>query len=91
MAKSNKVFVFFNCDENKNESSMNIFYNHAVFKDTKTSRKALWKKIKEENLADRVKIEPENLKDVETIILDGDPEEASNFIMFGAIKSLDCF
>lgn len=91
MAKSNKVFVFFNCDENKNESSMNIFYNHAVFKDTKTSRKALWKKIKEENLADRIKIEPENLKDVESIILDGDPEEAGNFIMFGAIKSLDCF
>ena len=91
MAKSNKVFVFFNCDEHKNESSMNIFYNHAVFKDTKTSRKALLKKIKEENLADRIKISNENFKDVETIILEGDPVEASNFIMFGAIKSLDCF
>ncbi|MBQ6976007.1 MAG: hypothetical protein IJS81_00270 [Selenomonadaceae bacterium] len=91
MAKSTKVFVFFNCDENKNESSMNIFYNHAVYKDTKTSRKALFKKVKEENLADRIKIAQENFKDVEASILEGDPAEASNFIMFGAIKSFDCF
>ena len=91
MAKSNKVFVFFNCDENKNESSMNIFYNRAVYKDTKTSRKILWKKIKEEQLADRVQISPEDFKEVETLILEGDPIAASGLIKFGAIKSLDCY
>lgn len=90
-SKYTKVFVFFNCDENKNESSMNIFYNHAVYKDTKNSRKALWKKIKEEHLADRIQIAQENFKIVEAIILDGDPVEASNLIKFGAIKSFDCF
>ncbi|MBR5912878.1 MAG: hypothetical protein IKZ58_00725 [Selenomonadaceae bacterium] len=91
MAKNNKVFVFFNCDENKNESSMNIFYNHAVYKDTKASRKNLWKRIKEENLADRIQISQENIVEVETIIMDGDPTFASEYMKFGAIKSLDCF
>mgnify|MGYP006872974016 CR=1 FL=1 len=70
---------------------MNIFYNHAVYKDTKTSRKNLWKRIKEENLADRVQISQENLQEVEMMIMDGDPTLASEFIKFGAVKSLDCF
>ena len=29
-----RAFIFFNCDENKSEQSMNIFYNHIVYKDT---------------------------------------------------------
>ena len=70
---------------------MNIFYNHAVYKDTKTSRKALWKRIKEENLADRIQISQENFKEVETLITEGDPTLASEYMKFGAIKSFDCF
>ena len=91
MAKPSRVFVFFNCDENKSESSMNIFYNHEVFKDTKTSRKALWKKVKEENLAERIKINANDFQEVETRILVGDPNAASELIKFGAIKTFDCF
>ena len=30
MAKAGKVFIFFNCDTEKSEASMNIFYNRAV-------------------------------------------------------------
>ena len=37
MAKPGKAFIFFNCDADKSEASMNIFYNHAVYKDTKSS------------------------------------------------------
>lgn len=70
---------------------MNIFYNHAVYKDTKTSRKNLWKRIREENLADRIQISQENIQEVETLIMDGDPTLASEYMRFGAIKSLDCF
>ena len=91
MAKSSRVFVFFNCDENKSIPSMNIFYNHAVYKDTKTSRKALLKKIKEENMADRVEIKTADIKEVEFLVTEGDPVEASQFIKFGAVKTLDCF
>ena len=91
MAKAANVFVFFNCDGNKSESSMNIFYNNAVYKDTKTSRKALWKKIQEEQNENRVQIPLDKVEEVEKIILEGDPVEASNFIQFGAIKAIECF
>jgi len=53
MAKASNVFVFFNCDGDKNESSMNVFYNNKVYKDTKTSRKVLLKKVMEELEAKR--------------------------------------
>ena len=91
MAKAGKVFIFFNCDAAKSEASMNIFYNHAVYKDTKTSRKNLWKKVKEEYGAERVQIAAENLKAVELAITEGDPISAGDLIQFGAIRAIDCY
>ncbi len=91
MAKAANVFVFFNCDEAKNESSMNFFYNHAVYKDTKTSRKTLLKKIQGELDEKRIQIDEGNMAEVERLILDGDPVEAGNLIRFGAIKVAECY
>ena len=91
MAKPGKAFIFFNCDAAKNESSMNIFYNRAVYKDTKTSRKNLWKKIKEEYGAERIQIASDNLPAVELAITEGDPVAASDFIQFGAIRAVECY
>lgn len=91
MAKPGKAFVFFNCDADKSEASMNIFYNRAVYKDTKTSRKNLWKKVKEEYGAERIQIDADNLYTVERAITEGDPVEASEYIRFGAIRALDCY
>ncbi len=91
MAKPGKVFIFFNCDAQKSEASMNIFYNRAVYKDTKTSRKNLWKKIKEEYGAERIQIAPENLKAVELAVTEGDPVKAGDFIQFGAIREVECY
>lgn len=85
-----KVFVFFNCDENKTESSMNIFYNNVTYKDTKISRKRLLNKIKSESLAGRVEISEENLPKVEDTIINGNPEDAGQFIKFGTVKTFDC-
>lgn len=91
MAKPSKVFIFFNCDANKSEASMNIFYNSAVYKDTKTSRKNLWKKVKEEFGAERIQIAADKLHDVEFAITEGDPVSASDFMQFGAIRAVDCY
>ena len=91
MAKPGKVFIFFNCDADKSEASMNLFYNRLVYKDTKTSRKNLWKKIREEYDADRIQIATDDLQDVERAITEGDPVEAGNFIRFGAIRAFDCY
>lgn len=91
MAKVGKAFIFFNCDAAKSESSMNIFYNRAVYKDSKTSRKNLWKKVKEEYGAERIQIASDNLPAVELAITEGDPVAASDFIQFGAIRAVDCY
>ena len=91
MAKPGKVFIFFNCDADKSEGSMNVFYNRAVYKDTKTSRKNLWKKVKEEYGAERIQIATDKLADVELAITEGDPVTASDLIQFGAIRAFECY
>ena len=91
MAKPGKAFIFFNCDATKSEASMNIFYNHTIYKDTKSSRKNLWKRVKEEYGAERIQIATDDLPVVEQTITEGDPVEAGNFIQFGAIRAFDCY
>lgn len=87
---ANKVFVFFNCDAEKTEESMNIFYNDVTYKDTLISRRRLFLKIKTEKDAGRVQVAEENLAKVEEIITKGNPVDASKFITFGAIKEFKC-
>lgn len=91
MPTPKKAFVFFNCDEQKSEQSMNIFYNGVVYRDLKTARQLLWKKIRDEIAAERVFVDDENISELRTMILEGDPTEASALIKFGAIKTVDCF
>ena len=87
-----RAFIFFNCDSEKSERSMNIFYNHVVYKDTQASRKLLWSKVQNERREERIKIADENLAEVKRIIIeDEDPTKASEFMQFGAIKIIDCF
>ena len=91
MPTSKKAFIFFNCDENKSEASMNIFYNGVVYRDLTTARKLLWKKIREELGAEKIFIDENDLSTVRKMILEGDPTEASALIKFGAIKTVECF
>ncbi len=90
-AEPKTAFVFFNCDENKSEQSMNIFYNRIVYRDLTTARKLLWKKIREELGAEKIFIDENDLPTVRQMILTGDPTEASTLIKFGAIKTVECF
>ena len=56
MATEKKVYVFFNCDEEKTEKSMNIFYNKTIYNDTKKARKELLAKVEDEVAAGRVHV-----------------------------------
>lgn len=89
-ASAKKVYVFFNCDEEKSETSMNIFYNKEVFKDTKTSKKLLWNKVLEEVKEGRVQIADENLKAAQEAVTNGDPCDASQYLHYGEIVELLC-
>ena len=57
--KEKKVYVFFNCDEEKSQTSMNIFYNSTVYGDTKKARKELLAKVS----AAIMEGDPSNAKD----------------------------
>ena len=85
-----KVYVFFNCNEEKTESTMNIFYNSVTYKDTPLSRKRLLQKVKTEFKNGIVKIAENDWAKIEELILKGNPEDASEFIRYGAIKAFKC-
>ena len=72
-----KAYLFFNCDEEKSEESMNVFYNKEAFRDTKTARKALWTKIQTE------------VEAAKEAVMTGDPCEASQYLHFGNIVAID--
>ena len=83
-AKKTYAYVFFNCDDGKNQASMNIRYNNEIFADKAASRKALLEKVLSEAKAGRV-----NLADkerVQEIILKGEPAEASVYMQYGTIE-----
>ena len=80
------VYVFFNCNDNKDFHSMNIRYNNEVFADSPSGRKALFQKVKDEVAAGRVNVADK--KAVEQDILKGDPTEATNKLQYGDIERL---
>ena len=84
-----KAYVFFNC--NAEESNLDIFYNHEIYRDVQVSRKALWAKIQAELTAGRIQIAEENMDAVKDAILAGEPTDAGQYITYGAIRSFDCF
>ena len=86
-ATTKKAYVFFNCDEEKSEKSLNIFYNNEVFRDTK---KALWAKVLEEVEAGRVQSADENLKAAQEAVTNGNPCDASQYLHFGEIVEVLC-
>lgn len=89
--RSSKVaYIFFNCDAEKSQRSMNIFYNHEIYRDTQASRKALWQKIQAEQDAERIQIADADLTSVRTAILESNPAEASRYMRFGAIETVAC-
>ena len=83
-AKKTYAYVFFNCDDGKNQTSMNIRYNHEIFADKATSRKKLLEKVTEEVKAGRVNLADKEL--VAEAILNGDPRDASRYMQYGTIE-----
>lgn len=83
--KEKNAFIFFNCDEAKSQTSMNVFYNQTIYHDTKKARKLLLEKVTAELSAGRIHIESGDLEAVHDAILTGDPTAATDCIKFGAI------
>ena len=80
------VYIFFNCNDNKDAHSMNARYNNEVFADTAAGRKALLQKVKDEVAAGRVNVSDKSA--VEQDILKGEPTDASSKMQFGDIERM---
>jgi hypothetical protein len=85
--KEKKAFVFFNCDEEKSQTSMNVFYNSTFYSETKKARKELLTKVEEELKEGRIQIAEENKAKVEASIMEGNPADAGKFITYGSIEA----
>ena len=85
--KEKKAFVFFNCDEEKSQTSMNVFYNSTFYSETKKARKELLAKVEDELKEGRIQIAEENKAKVEASIMEGNPADASKFITYGSIEA----
>jgi hypothetical protein len=85
--KEKKAFVFFNCDEEKSQTSMNVFYNSTFYSETKKARKELLAKVDEELKEGRIQIAEENKAKVDAAIMEGEPENASQYITYGTIAA----
>ena len=83
------VYLFFNCNENKEFHSMNVLHNHEAYSNSSSGRKALWEKICKETEANRI-----NLFDVDAIkeaIIKGNPQDANEYILYGYIQKMEYF
>ena len=81
-------YMFFNCDEQKSATSMNVKYNNVVYR-CRNGRRALWKKIKEEIAAGRIFVDEQLRSTVRVHILEGNPEDINDFILYGNIVKLN--
>lgn len=86
MANVKHAYVFFNCDEEKTQKTMNIFYNQTIYQATKKARKELLAKVEEEIAAGRINVAEDQMDAVSKAILDGEPTDASQYIQYGAIE-----
>lgn len=90
-AKKAIAYIFFNCDDAKSHTSMNIFYNREIFRDTQVGRKALWKKVSSEIDAGHVKASDADCTAAKTAILEGNPAEAGQYLQFASIEEVTCY
>lgn len=77
-------YIFFNCNENKDHTSMNILHNSIVCEDTQEGKAALWMIICREIMFNRVKASIKYSK-LEKIVKYGLPENAAQYLTYGNI------
>ena len=87
--KSSIIHIFFNCDENKFPYSMNILYNDIAYEDSIEGRELLLDRLVKENIACKIRIRKEDIMKVKSIILSGKPSDASQYIKYGSIVSVN--
>lgn len=86
MSKKNRcAFEFYNCDADRTHSSMNPIYEKNVYRDTRDSRRKLWKRIKTECEMKNIAIKDSDMSQVRFNIMNGSPVDANKYMTYGVI------
>ena len=79
------TYLFLHCDVWKSYKSMNPVEIDVIFRDTKTSRIALWHTIKAAINDKEVEVDSNDLAKVRDYVINGNPVDANDFINYGVI------
>lgn len=88
MSKMKKIrcaYEFFNCDENRTHTSMNPLYEQNVYRDTRDSRRKLWKRIKTEYENHNIVIDEKNMNTIRKMIMEDSPSKVNDYMKYGII------
>lgn len=91
LACVDRVHIFFNCDENKSEQSINICYNDKAYGDTPAGRAKLLDRVLEEETKKSIFINSDDLQKVKEIITNGAPVDASQYLKYGCIRTINVY
>lgn len=86
--RENISWMFFNCDALASNESIKPAYNPIVYR-KRAGRRALWRKINEEINENSINIENKDIPKVRKAVLEGNPVEANEYMMYGFILTLE--
>ena len=64
---------------------MNPLYEKNVYRDTRDSRRKLWKRIKTEYANHNIVIDENNMNTVRKMIIEGSPSQVNDYMKYGVI------
>lgn len=82
-----KVWIFFNCDEDKSWATMNPSYNNVIYR-KREGRRLLWRKIKADYENNKIQISVDKMSEIRNDILAGRPTDANKYIKYGFIAEM---
>lgn len=81
-------YMYLHCDEYKSHASMNASHENIIYR-KRAGRRAMWKEIKDDIKKDFISVSPENIPKIREYILNGNPEDANDYITYAFILQLE--
>ena len=84
----NDNYMYLHCDEWDSCESMNPCYDNRIYR-RRAGRRAMWRALKQDIEDDIIEVDNKHLLDIQKAILNGDPEDANEYIKYAHILSLE--
>lgn len=84
----NENYMYLHCDAWESHASMNPCYDNRVYR-KRAGRRAMWKALKQDIEDNVVEVDQKRLPDIREAILEGNPEDANEYILYAHILNLE--